>query len=210
MAVVQLRSFPELASEEQIRCEQPNVTLWFDSNRLVGTGALYITTQRILWRGPIVYQFDYPGIVLHAISNDITAFPTVCIYCQTLDFIDASILPAKSSENGSAPHEDEADQDDEEEGVNEIRFCPQDASTLQYLYNTITECSSMNPDPAESEDDEGEMFANIDTSNLNTPDAILTRLENILTVSDNALQHNMADQGEEDEGEEEGDEEMAE
>lgn len=78
---------------------------------------------------------DFYYITCHAIARagSFDNLDKPCIYCQ-LDV-------------------DEEPTDDEEEIIYECRFIPSDASTIDKLFNTFSECAMMNPDPADSDDD---------------------------------------------------------
>ena len=52
------------------------------------TGALFVTTCRILWldaEQPVGYGWEMSAVTLHAISRDPAAFPKPCVYCQISD-----------------------------------------------------------------------------------------------------------------------------
>ena len=74
---------PILHEEENIDFVSRNITLAFSPTASCGSGALYITTRRIIWiSDQQSFDFDVPYITLHAITHDPASFPSPCIYCQ--------------------------------------------------------------------------------------------------------------------------------
>ena len=75
-------------------------------------------------------DIDIPFIVLHAISRDKESYPEPCLYCQ-LD-------------------------SDEEETTDELRVLPPDESDLYPLFEALSHAASLNPDPPEDGEEEGD------------------------------------------------------
>ena len=77
-------------------------------------------------------KFNYLSISLHAISRETTKFPHQCIYCLV----------------DSEPETTEDDRDPENP-VSEVRFVPDDNTSIQPIYDAITTCQELHPDPNE-------------------------------------------------------------
>lgn len=75
-------------------------------------------------------DIDIPFIVLHAISRDTESYPEPCLYCQ-LD-----------SEEDEDPHE--------------LRVVPADETELYPLFEALSYAASLNPDPPEDGEEEGD------------------------------------------------------
>ncbi|CAH0485440.1 unnamed protein product [Peronospora farinosa] len=92
------------------------------------TGALFVTTQRIIWLNAEQsvggYGWEMSSVTLHAISRDPAAFPKPCLYCQI------------------------SNQD-----VSEVHFVPVDDKTLLKVFDAFSKSAEMNPDDDEEEDD---------------------------------------------------------
>ncbi|KAL1745412.1 regulator of volume decrease after cellular swelling-domain-containing protein [Schizophyllum fasciatum] len=84
-------------------------------------------------------QIDYPSITLHAISR---AESGPCVYCQ-LD--DSAGQPAA---NGAGPQEG-----DEYTSLRELSIVPQSAASLEPIFEALSLCASLHPDPNDDEDD---------------------------------------------------------
>lgn len=81
-----------------------------------------------------------PHIVLHAISRDIESYPLPCLYCQ---------LSSEEDDFTTTAEEEE-----EKDVLQEIRFIPADEKDLFPLFEALSYASSINPDPASSDDGE--------------------------------------------------------
>ncbi|CAI5702816.1 hypothetical protein KXD40_004209 [Peronospora effusa] len=92
------------------------------------TGALFVTTQRIIWLNAEQsvggYGWEMSSVTLHAISRDPAAFPKPCLYCQI------------------------SNQD-----VSEVHFVPVDDKTLLEVFDAFSKSAEMNPDDDEEDDD---------------------------------------------------------
>ncbi|KAI1797484.1 regulator of volume decrease after cellular swelling-domain-containing protein [Ganoderma leucocontextum] len=111
-------------------------------------GTLYVIESVLVFlsatrRG---FQVDYPSITLHAISRA-AAGPS--IYCQLDD-----------PSTADAP-------DDEEEGASKMReliIIPKDPSSLEQIFESLSLCASLHPDPNEEDemDDDDDAFVDPD------------------------------------------------
>jgi len=121
---------------------ESNATMFFgDRNR--GTGTLYISESSILWKGSgenDTLTLEYPSISLHAISRDTSNFPHECLY-----------LLLESPESIS-----EEERDPEAE-VTEVRFVPQGENNIKAMYDAVTECQELHPDPEDVDSEEDDM-----------------------------------------------------
>jgi len=135
----------DVPEQEGLVHTESNATLFFgDRNR--GSGTLYITENYILWKGTgenDTLTLEYPSISLHAISRDTANFPHECLY-----------LLLESPESVS---EDERDPEAE---VTEVRLVPQNESSIKAMYDAVTECQELHPDP-EDEDSADEEHPDI-------------------------------------------------
>ncbi len=139
---------PIVDAEEKVLLEQENVSLFLQEKN-EGSGNLYLTNKRIFWLNKddkksslihdltilVGYSMDFYFITCHAIARagSFDNLDKPCIYCQ-LDV-------------------EEEPNDEDEEIIYECRFIPDDASTIDKLFNTFSECAMLNPDPANSDDD---------------------------------------------------------
>lgn len=128
-----------LDAPEGIVHTEANATLFF-GDRDRGCGTLHITENYILWRGSSesdTLTLEYPSISLHAISRDRSNFPHECLY-----------LLLESPESVS-----EEERDPEAE-VTEVRFVPESEDNIKAMYDAITECQELHPDPDDVDSDE--------------------------------------------------------
>ncbi|KAJ3110992.1 hypothetical protein HDU96_006092 [Phlyctochytrium bullatum] len=178
-------STPALGTRPRHR--QPNCKLVFSghvASRIdPGKGILIVDEEKLIFENPdtkITITVDYPTIQIHAISRG-PADPVVtapCIYCQ-LDggaLVDErppelrqpSDATAGSSQNGNGvaragekrPAEEELEREEaEEEATAEMRIVPDDPASLDAIYQALSECAALHPDPDfEDEDDDGDMM----------------------------------------------------
>ncbi|GAB6033042.1 hypothetical protein CHUAL_012228 [Chamberlinius hualienensis] len=121
-----------------------------------GRGTLYISESRVSWVGDNGrgFSLEYPAISLHAISKDLSAFPHECLYLMlNVKFEDlANELTQQSEVNKEEEDEEDLDLDD----ITEVRFIPDDKSSLETLFQAMNECQALHPDPQDAEDDEEE------------------------------------------------------
>lgn len=68
---------------EGIKLEAANVQAFFKESSL-GNGTLYVTSSNVTWinsaPGSKGFSVSYPAIVLHAISTDVSKFPSEHIF----------------------------------------------------------------------------------------------------------------------------------
>eukprot|EP00743_Colponemidia_sp_Colp-15_P005321 GILK01005722.1.p1 GENE.GILK01005722.1~~GILK01005722.1.p1 ORF type:complete len:216 (-),score=35.29 GILK01005722.1:176-784(-) len=167
---------PILLDNEEVKHTEPHTSLFFNREVPEGSGTLYITTERVVWldeeehdRG---FAFDYPFILLHAVSRDISHFAKPCIYCQ----LDMEAEPDL--------------QEDEAVAISEAYFVPDNSETLQAIFDAMSECATLHPDP--EEDDAGEAFYDQDAvAEGARQEAVLRHLENVI-ITDHNGSHNEA------------------
>ncbi|XP_071479371.1 methylosome subunit pICln-like [Diadema antillarum] len=125
-------------------------------------GTLFIAESHVAWINAEGKGFNvpYPAITVHAVSKDLSAFPHECLYLM----IDSDIMSelrdvAAQSAGGDAPVQNSEGSDDdtgfeEEEGteVREIRFVPQDKSSLREMFDALSQCQALHPDPDDGSD----------------------------------------------------------
>lgn len=119
---------------------EENVTVYF-GDESQGKGTLEVNENVVEWKNETKsLKFTYLSISLHAISRDTTKFSHECIYC----LIDSE---AESTEDDRDP----------ENPVSEVRFVPDNISSIQSIYDAITSCQELHPDPNEeiSEEEDG-------------------------------------------------------
>jgi len=148
--MVILTSFPP--PSVGIRHTQPNTIAHVQASDL-GKGTLYIAESRVSWVSEAGQGFslEYPAISLHAVSRDVSTYPHDCLYL----LLDAKIDELTTGQ--PIDHSGDADLDDDDRvDVTEIRFIPEDATTLECMFHSMSECQALHPDPADSVTDEDE------------------------------------------------------
>ncbi|KAG6827669.1 hypothetical protein H0H92_010831 [Tricholoma furcatifolium] len=154
---------------------QPNVRVALDppvpgfEDADAASGTLYVLTSvLVFWsstnRG---FQIPYPSITLHAISR---AGPAPAIYCQ----LDAGPAPPASSSNNANGNEDEGegdegdehytggDDDDADTLLQELSLIPQDSTSLDTIFEALSTCAALHPDPHNPDDDDNDTFGDDD------------------------------------------------
>nr|VWO96075.1 N/A [Ganoderma boninense] len=142
-----------------LRHKQQNVSVSLDppldgfSTQDAANGTLYVIESVLVFlsdtgRG---FQIDYPSITLHAISRA-TAGPS--IYCQ-LD---------------EPPAADAPDDDDEESPshMRELVILPKDPSSLEPIFESLSLCASLHPDPNQEDDMDDDDDAFVDPGSFET------------------------------------------
>ncbi|TPX40455.1 hypothetical protein SeMB42_g05531 [Synchytrium endobioticum] len=192
------------ASTPLIRHHQPNTILDISppilitaTNARIGgslKGDLYIGQNKIYFSSSLqTLSIDYLNIIVHAISRSgdrVLIKPH--IYCQFDENIchniqdgDGNALSTSigscSSQQEEKSAEDEQDQDDDQVTY-EMRIVPDDSDSLDALFQTMSECASLHPDPtlAEEEDtmpdfmdpDAGWVFASDDQHGLGSQNGV--------------------------------------
>jgi len=128
--------------EEGVRHTQEKTEVYLNQ-RSLGMGTLYISESRVSWVGiqSKGFSLEYPHIAVHAVSKDLTQFHHECLYLM----IDVRLMDSTpcSSSAGSDMDDNEEDSDG---GMTEIRFVPDDKSSLVALFEAMNECSALHPD----------------------------------------------------------------
>ncbi|THH14266.1 hypothetical protein EW146_g6040 [Bondarzewia mesenterica] len=133
-----------------LRHKEENVSIAFDppveafSAEDGAQGTLYIIESVLVFmsstgRG---FQVEYPSITLHAISRAETG---PFIYCQ-LD---------ESAQDGQGQIAGESEEVSE---MRELSIKTQNASSLEPIFESLSYCASLHPDPATDEDDLDDAF----------------------------------------------------
>ncbi|CAN7996520.1 unnamed protein product [Ixodes hexagonus] len=145
--MVILTSFPP--PEQGIRHREEATAAYIQSREL-GKGTLYIAESRVSWVGESSagFSLEYPSVALHAVSRDLSSFPQECLYLM----IDGNLDEAEptTNENGGDTNEDD------EPAASEIRFVPENKSSLDAMYKAMSECQALHPDPTDSISEEEE------------------------------------------------------
>ncbi|KAI9598018.1 regulator of volume decrease after cellular swelling-domain-containing protein [Syncephalis fuscata] len=120
-----------------IRHHQPNVTIQAVPalEPSLSKGDLYVTESRLVFFSATDGKgiaLEYPAIGIHAIARQPTDHAP-CVYCQ----VDGSLAMTPASDD---------DEDDKDDEVTEVRFIPDDFSTLDVLFEAISECTALHPD----------------------------------------------------------------
>ncbi|KAF5327537.1 hypothetical protein D9619_004362 [Psilocybe cf. subviscida] len=162
-----------------IRHKEENVSITLDPGFGIFTnatqGTLYILTSVLAFVSTAGegFEIEYPKITLHAVSRGESG-PS--IYCQ-LD------------ESAAAP--DAPQNDDEISEMSELTIVPQNSASLEPMFEALSECASLHPDPRDEEDDlDDDAFVDINTFETFTGDeneelsevgrAALAHLESII------------------------------
>lgn len=151
LEMVVLSNFPP--PTEGIRHQQP-ATIAHVNNREIGKGTLFITESRLSWVNNSTgqgFSLEYPHIALHAVSRDLQSHPQECLYIMLDSHIDAE---------GENQPEENADDDNSNPEMTEMRFIPDDKGMLDAMYHAMCECQALHPDPPEAfdENEDDEIF----------------------------------------------------
>ncbi|XP_072316015.1 methylosome subunit pICln isoform X2 [Eucyclogobius newberryi] len=137
-----------LLPTEGVRHEQAETTAVMDGQRL-GCGTLYVSETRLSWfdGSGLGFALEYPSIGLHAISRDVSAFPQEHLYVM---------VNGKLGENESEmlAEDDEDSESEEDKAITEIRFVPNDKTSLEPMFSAMCECQALHPDPGDQDSDE--------------------------------------------------------
>ncbi|KAF8633100.1 hypothetical protein AX15_001517 [Amanita polypyramis BW_CC] len=118
-------------------------------------GTLYVISSVLAFvsttgRG---FQIEYPSITLHAISR---AEGQPSIYCQLDEGTNTTAdRPSRTDLNGT--------EEKEYTSMRELSIIPQDPGTLETIFEALSQCASLHPDPV-TLDEEDEAF--VDDSNF--------------------------------------------
>ncbi|KAK7454486.1 hypothetical protein VKT23_011241 [Stygiomarasmius scandens] len=169
-----------------LRLKQENVRVSFDpplQNLPDEAGTLYIIDTVLVFftASGHGFQLEYPSITLHAISRDPPS-----IYCQLL----SEEQPAVQHQN----EEDENGNENQDQAMRELNIIPADPSALESIFESLSYCASLHPDPPSSEyddeDDDQDQFADADTNGVNGFDTFDgTEQEELSAVGRAALEH---------------------
>ncbi|KAL0063674.1 hypothetical protein AAF712_009366 [Marasmius tenuissimus] len=129
-----------------LRHKEENVSVSLDpplagfSDEDAAKGTLYVIESVLAFISTTGkgFQIEYPSITLHAISRS-EGGPS--IYCQ---------LDESSGEPSNDP--------EEEMDMRELTIAPQDASSLEPIFEAFSVCAALHPDPPTSEDEDEEAF----------------------------------------------------
>lgn len=124
---------------------EENVSLYFgDVDQ--GKGTLNINENILEWKNNNKHlKFQYTSISLHAISRETSKFPHECIYCLIETESEEAII---------------SEEDNDQVDVSEVRFVPDKKESIQAMYDAITTCQELHPDPNEEFSDDEEQLAN--------------------------------------------------
>lgn len=129
------------APEDGLVHTEPNTTLFLgEVNR--GKGTLYIAENCMNWKNDEpnhTLTLEYPSISLHAISRDTSNFPHECLFL----LLDS---PVQATDEDPDPESD----------VSEVRFVPDNEDNIKALYDAVTECQELHPDPQDVDSEEEE------------------------------------------------------
>lgn len=143
---------------EGIKLATANVQAFYKTDSL-GNGTLFVTDRAVTWISSAPdskgFSVPYSAIVLHAISTDVSDFPSEHVYVM--------VDQRKADLELAAAELDDEESDDDEAGRGlEIRFAPDDKEALAQIYHEIAKGQAENPeedDPMfddEEEEEEGE------------------------------------------------------
>merc|ERR1712079_508677 len=142
--------------EEGVRLKVDNVATFINRKQL-GMGALYISEARVSWVGiqGQGFSLEYPHIALHAVSRDLTQFHQECLYLMIdVRLVDEEGTPMSTpNTSGDDDSEDEMESDG---GMTEIRFVPDDATSLDTMFAAMSECQQLHPDTDDSDSEAAE------------------------------------------------------
>ena len=153
--MVVLTSFPPPV--DGIRHQQSNTSVLMNERNL-GKGTLYIAESRVSWVNSSSgegFSLEYPHICLHAISRT----PVECLYMM----LDTSISPKLGDEDVDNDDDKEDDEDENEDDENTVmKFLPDDTASLDAMYQAMSQCQALNPDPQDSDSDPENIFLDAD------------------------------------------------
>ncbi|XP_021935326.1 methylosome subunit pICln isoform X2 [Zootermopsis nevadensis] len=100
------------------------------------------------------FSLEYPHIALHAVSRDLQAYPSECLYV----LVDSEIDPDNQLHSSSGDEDSEVGVQD----MTEMRFVPDDKGMLDAMFHAMSECQSLHPDPQDSFSEDEEIFEDAD------------------------------------------------
>ncbi|CAD6192828.1 unnamed protein product [Caenorhabditis auriculariae] len=164
--------------EEGVRLTQPHVQAYIGSQSL-GNGTLIISERAVTWtltsaqsgdHSAQGFELSYPSIVLHATSTDRSNFPEEHIYIVVdgnkserrrrrvpLLLTNEEEAARRALQVESEEMNEDEDDDDSEAGRSiEVRFVPDDKSSLSQIYHEVCVGQELNPEEDDDmSDDEG-------------------------------------------------------
>jgi len=174
---------------EGIKLQSAGVETFID-NEGHGKGSLFVTEANIAWINSDSgegFKLAYKKMTLHAISRDPGVHSRACLYIM----VNGNVLDEDEDFHVESLPDEDGDAGEEE--MTEIRFVPEEDSTLDEMYKAVQACSLLHPDPSSDLSNEEE-----------DPDEIFEGYENP-SGDGNGASHGA--EGEEELGEEEEDDE---
>ncbi|KAL6419643.1 hypothetical protein ACFW04_010499 [Cataglyphis niger] len=151
-----------LPPQEGIRHEEPNTTVYIN-DREVGKGTFYITESVVSWIDNNTQQgfsLEYPDISLHAVSRE-QLRPRQCLYIMVDVKIDLPDMPlVLPSENASENEDADADT-----SITEVQFVPDNTNNLDLMFQAMTECQALHPDPDMSSFSDEDIYEDAEEDN---------------------------------------------
>ncbi|PPQ95719.1 hypothetical protein CVT26_008362 [Gymnopilus dilepis] len=140
-----------------IRHKEENVTISLDPPHEAfgdeGTrrGTLFVLTSVLVFmsNAGTGFQVEYPAITLHAVSRGESG-PS--IYCQLDEQYGAANGTANGAGGGAGDDEDAVAE------MRELSIVPQSAESLEAIFEALSQCASLHPDPQDDEDDLDDAF----------------------------------------------------
>ncbi|KAI9098809.1 regulator of volume decrease after cellular swelling-domain-containing protein [Phlyctochytrium arcticum] len=143
----------------KVRHLEKNVTLLFDpplSNNVVpGKGDLYVAESQLIWHNPataLSIAIDYRSIGIHAISRGNNTVGGPGVYGQLDEVVVRERRVEAINPNGEL---DDSDVESTEE-IREFWLVPDASSSLDAVFQALSDCASLHPDP-DAEEDEYDM-----------------------------------------------------
>ncbi|XP_072033894.1 methylosome subunit pICln-like [Amphiura filiformis] len=150
-----------------IRLQENNVNIYVEREDF-GKGTLYIAESQVTWmnasgQGCII---PYPAISLHAVSRDLSAFPHQCLYLMIdgklmgeVQQVDRQGSEGQSGGQGDGEQTEGTEEEEEAFGaVREIRFVAEKNENLGSMFDAMTDCQVLHPDPEDDDSDDGEEY----------------------------------------------------
>ncbi|XP_045462195.1 methylosome subunit pICln [Harmonia axyridis] len=155
-----------LHPESPIRFAERNVRAYLDKKDL-GYGILYISERTLSWqsRDDKGFKIDYQDISLHATSKDPTIHTQECVYLLLDNCLSLPGLEQGTERNEEA--ENSSDDEKSEANVSELLFIPETNASIMAIYEAISVCQALNPDPQDVEDeDEDHLYEDANEDHL--------------------------------------------
>ncbi|XP_034252358.1 methylosome subunit pICln [Thrips palmi] len=156
--MVVLSTFPPPA--EGVRHQQINTEVLMN-DRSLGKGTLYIAESRVSWVNSASgegFSLEYPHICLHAISRT----PVECLYMMLDTNVSPKLGDGEGNDDSKDDDENDEDEDEEEQESTVMKFLPEDTTALDAMYQAMSQCQALNPDPNDSDSDPENIFVDAD------------------------------------------------